>query len=68
MQKNVQKPMQKHVQKHVQKPKQKHVQIFLASNCDKPLIKKFVRRKILHETVIRLQNVATGSYHSFMQI
>ena len=34
-----------------------------ASNCDRPLITKFVRRKILHETVIRLQNVATGSYY-----
>ena len=27
--------------------------IFFASNCDKPLITKLVRRKILHETVVR---------------
>ena len=50
-----------------QKRMQKHVQIIFTSNCDKPLITKFVRRQFFNETVISLQNVATGFYHSFMQ-
>ena len=44
-----------------------HAKLYFASNCDKPFITKFVRRKFLHETVIGLQNVTIGSYHSFMQ-
>ena len=63
-QRRCKKRMQKHVQKHMHTTR---ATIFFASNCDKPLVTKFVRRKILHEIVIRLQNVAIGPYHSFMQ-
>ena len=41
--------------------------IFFALNCDKPLITKFVRRKILHETMVRANYEVLESYHNFMR-
>ena len=40
---------------------------YFASNCDKPLITKLVRRKILHETVVRAICDVLEPYHNFMQ-